>query len=138
LNLQAAGRFSHIETAAVVADDLVVVPRAGHAQRGGQAKAGRVDHHSGISAVEIVLSLTPEERAAFVEKEVAYTERGVPHSIRAATARPAPALSELAAKLDELYAAIEHLPFSDRMEILRGLGDAIGDGTGIESASWQS
>ena len=82
-----------------------------------------------------LMSLTPEERAAFVEKEVAHTERAVPKPIRAAMARPAPAVSELAAKLDELYAAIEHLPFSDRMEILRGLGDAIGGGTGNESTS---
>jgi hypothetical protein len=34
--------------------------------------------------------------------------------------------SELAAKLDELYAAIQHLPFSDRMEILRGLAEIAG------------
>jgi hypothetical protein len=75
-----------------------------------------------------LMSLTPEERTAFVDDEVARSERGVADLVERAKPPRTASGSGLAAKLDELYATIQHLPFSDRMEILRGLADTV-DGT---------
>jgi hypothetical protein len=73
-----------------------------------------------------LMALTPEERAAFVNEEIARSGRGVANLVESAKQPLTRSSSELAAKLDELYATIQHLPFSDRMEILRALADVVG------------
>jgi len=71
-------------------------------------------------------SLTPEERTAFVGEEIARRGQRGANPVESATPQPRGPSSQLAVKLDELYAMIQRLPLTDRIEILRGLADTVG------------